>query len=130
MSDEIGTAAACVRVCSVDDLQVGEARRFDLEDLRVAVVRGEDEWFAIDDECSHADYSLAEGEVDLEDCTLECWKHGSLFSLKTGVPETLPATRPVAVYTVSVADGEVSINLPQPGDSESTPAANETSEEA
>lgn len=99
-------------VCKVDDLEVGQAKRFDIDEHRIAVVRGEDCWFAIDDECSHADYSLAEGEVDLEDCTLECWKHGSLFSLKTGVPETLPATRAVAVHPVRVVDGEVAVSLP------------------
>jgi len=103
-----------MRVCSVDDLDVGEARRFDVGDHRVAVVRGNDCWFAIDDECTHADFSLAEGEVDLEECTIECWKHGSIFSLTSGVPETLPATRPVAVHQVHVADGEVAVMLPAP----------------
>jgi len=100
-------------VCKVDDLEVGEARRFDVGDQRIAVVRGEDRWFAIDDECSHADYSLAEGEVDLEDCTLECWKHGSLFSLTTGEAETLPATRGVAVHPIREIEGEVAVDLPQ-----------------
>jgi len=103
-----------VRICAEDDLAVGEARRFDVADHRIAVVRGTDCWFAIDDECSHADYSLAEGEVDLEDCTLECWKHGSLFSLKTGDVETLPATRGVNVYEISVNAGEVAVTLPTP----------------
>ena len=55
---------------------------------------------------------MAEGEVDLEECTIECWKHGSLFSLKTGAAETLPATRPVGTYAVSVTDGEVAVELP------------------
>lgn len=102
-------------VCQVDDLEVGEARRFDIGDHRIAVVRGEECWFAIDDECSHADYSLAEGEVDLEDCTLECWKHGSLFSLTTGEAETLPATRAVAVHPIREIDGEVAVDLPKAG---------------
>ena len=102
------------RVCSVDDLGVGDACRFDLDGYRIAVVRGEDQWFAIDDECSHADFSLAEGDVDVEECTIECWKHGSLFSLVTGEPETLPATRAVATYGVTVNDGEVAVLLPLP----------------
>ena len=104
------------RICSEDDVEVGAAKRFDVGDHRIAVVRGEDCWYAIGDECSHADYSLAEGEVDLEDCTLECWKHGSLFSLTTGEAETLPATRPVPVYEIRVADGEVAVLLPAESD--------------
>lgn len=106
-------AAASVVVCSENDLEVGEARRFDIGEHRIAVVRGEDCWYAIGDECSHADFSLAEGEVDLDDCTIECWKHGSLFSLTSGEPDTLPATRPVAVYSISVNQGEVAVALPE-----------------
>lgn len=99
-------------ICKVDEVAIGEARRFDVGEHRIAVVRATDRWYAIGDECSHADYSLAEGEVDLDDCTLECWKHGSLFSLTTGEPETLPATRSVPVYEVRVTDSEVSVRLP------------------
>lgn len=114
------TDASCAptsqhRVCAVADLDVGQARRFDIAGHRLAVVRGEDRWFAIDDECSHADYSLAEGEVDLEDCTLECFKHGSLFSLATGQATTLPATRAVAVYDLTVTETEVEVALPISG---------------
>ncbi|MEM7092829.1 MAG: non-heme iron oxygenase ferredoxin subunit [Actinomycetota bacterium] len=100
------------KVCAEEDVEVGAARRFDIDEHRVAVVRGEDCWFAIGDECSHADYSLAEGEVDLDECTIECWKHGSLFSLETGMPETLPATQPVPVYSIRVADGDVLLTIP------------------
>ena len=110
MSEEL------TRVCSEDDVEVGAAKRFDVGDHRIAVVRGEDCWYAIGDECSHADFSLAEGEVDLEDCTLECWKHGSLFSLTSGEAETLPATRAVPVYEIRVADGEVAVLLPTESD--------------
>lgn len=99
-------------LCGVDELEIGAARRFDVGEHRIALVRGSDDWFAIGDECSHADYSLAEGEVDLDECTLECWKHGSLFSLTSGEPDTLPATRPVPVYEVVVSATEVAVRLP------------------
>ena len=107
-----------IRVCAVADVEPGTAKRIDIDNdgvkARLAIVRIDDQWYALDDECSHADYSLAEGEVDLEECTLECWKHGSLFSLKTGVAETLPATRPVRVYPISVEAGEVVVTLNAP----------------
>ena len=54
--------------------------------------------FAINDICSHANVSLSEGEV--EDCTIECWLHGSRFDLRTGKPTGLPATDP-SPYTPS-----------------------------
>lgn len=114
MSIETATNATPVVVCNEDDLAVGEARRFDVGDHRLALVRGHECWFAINDECSHADFSLAEGDVDLDDCTIECWKHGSFFSLTTGAAETLPATRPVMVYPVVVEGGEVLVTIQTP----------------
>ena len=39
--------------------------------------------------------------------TIECWKHGSQFDLRTGEPLSLPATKPTPVYEVDVVDGRV-----------------------
>jgi 3-phenylpropionate/trans-cinnamate dioxygenase ferredoxin subunit len=92
-------------LCSRDALASGEARRFDVDGNRVALVRIGDDFHAIGDRCTHADISLAEGEVDVDDCTIECWKHGSTFSLLTGEPQTMPATRPTPVHEVEL-DGD------------------------
>ena len=89
-----------MRLCEPDDLKPGEARRFDVDGQPVCLVRIDDDFHAIGDTCSHADFSLSEGEVDEDECTIECWKHGSAFNLLTGEPESLPATRPVPVYPV------------------------------
>jgi 3-phenylpropionate/trans-cinnamate dioxygenase ferredoxin subunit len=101
-----------VRLCAVDDLAPGTARRFDVDDHRIALVRIGDDFYAIGDRCSHADYSLSEGEVDADDCTIECIKHGSTFLLTDGEPQTLPATRPVPVYVVEVDGDDVNVVLP------------------
>ena len=100
-----------VTLCALDELKDGEARRFDGPGYRVVVVRLGDDVFAIGDECSHQDYSLSEGEVDPDDCTIECWKHGSTFDLRTGEPTTLPATQPVPVYLARVVDGQVVVTV-------------------
>jgi 3-phenylpropionate/trans-cinnamate dioxygenase ferredoxin subunit len=104
--------ATDVRVCSVGDVEVDSARRFDIEGHRVAVVRIGDDWYAIGDECSHQDYSLSEGEVWPDECEIECPKHGSTFSLKTGDPQSLPATKPVPVYDVRVDGDDVLVTVP------------------
>jgi 3-phenylpropionate/trans-cinnamate dioxygenase ferredoxin component len=98
-------------VCRLDDLAHGEARRFEVDGRAVAIVRIDDAVYAIGDRCSHADISLSEGEVHCDTLELECWKHGSAFSLVTGEPNTLPATRPVPVYVASVVDGDVFVSL-------------------
>lgn len=102
-----------VHIGRFDDLEDGIARRVEDGGSTLCVVRCGASVFAIDDMCSHEDYSLAEGEVDLEECAIECWKHGSLFSLTTGEPLTFPATRPVEVYRVSIEDGNVVVYVPE-----------------
>ena len=71
-----------VRLCGRDELESGSARRFDVGEHRIALVRIEDDFYAIGDRCSHEDYSLSEGEVLVEACEIECWKHGSMFDLR------------------------------------------------
>jgi 3-phenylpropionate/trans-cinnamate dioxygenase ferredoxin component len=100
------------RLCAVDDVPPGEARRFDLGRLRIAVVRIDDDWYAIGDRCTHQDISLAEGEIDEEAREIECWKHGSCFSLVDGKPSSLPATKPVPVYDLRIDGGDVYLVLP------------------
>ncbi len=100
------------RLCAVDELVPGTARRFDVGAHRIALVRIGDDFYAIGDRCSHADYSLSEGEIWADEKEIECWKHGSTFSLETGEPQSLPATRPVPVYQVSLEGGAVWVDLP------------------
>jgi len=99
------------RLCKVDDLPPGTARRFDVGKARVCLVRLGDDFYAIGDRCSHADYSLSEGEIWPDDKEIECWKHGSTFSLLTGEPQSLPATQPVPVYTVRVEGDDVLVDM-------------------
>jgi 3-phenylpropionate/trans-cinnamate dioxygenase ferredoxin component len=106
-----------VRVGLVADWEPSSAKRIDVVDSlgaahRIAVVRILDDFYAIGDRCSHADISLAEGSIWEDECQIECFKHGSLFSLITGAPLTFPATKPVPVYVASVANGEVFVDLP------------------
>ena len=95
------------RLCRLDELSPGSARRFEIPGHRIAVVRIGDDVYAIGDRCSHANVSLAEGEIHDDDKTIECWKHGSEFSLESGAPLTLPATKPVPTYDARVEDGEI-----------------------
>jgi 3-phenylpropionate/trans-cinnamate dioxygenase ferredoxin subunit len=99
------------RLCAVDDIKPGAAEKFVVGAHKVCVVRIDDDFYAIGDVCSHADVSLSEGEVDVETKHIECWKHGSCFSLETGEPDTLPATRPVPLYDVKVVDGDVVLEI-------------------
>ena len=100
-----------VTVCRFDELAPNSATRFVVGTTPVAVVRIGDDLYAIGDTCTHADFSLSEGEVYCDEREIECWKHGSTFSLVDGEPQSLPATRAVPVYTVTVEGDDVLVSL-------------------
>ncbi|HMD45416.1 MAG TPA: non-heme iron oxygenase ferredoxin subunit [Acidimicrobiales bacterium] len=100
-----------VVLCRREDLAPGQARRFDVGGTRVALVRVGDEFFALSDRCSHEDYSLSDGEVWPDELEIECPRHGSSFDLRTGEPNSLPATKPVPVYKVDVVGDDVTVEL-------------------
>ena len=94
----------------LEDLAPNSSVRVELDGTPVAVIRIGDDVYALGDVCSHADYSLSEGEVWCDTKEIECPKHGSLFSVETGVPSTLPATQPVEVFEAEVIDGMIHVN--------------------
>jgi 3-phenylpropionate/trans-cinnamate dioxygenase ferredoxin subunit len=98
-----------LKVCAIEEIAVGGSCAVELDGLPVALVRtGKGEVHAIYDECSHAAVPLSEGEI--EDCTVECWLHGSRFDLRSGAPTGLPATEPVPVYPVEIRDGFIFVS--------------------
>lgn len=98
-----------IDVCMVEELPPGAVRTIETDDVEVMVVNCNGELLAMEDRCSHDDGALAEGEVDLVACTVECPRHGALWDLRTGVPKTLPAYVPVETFAVDIADGVVRI---------------------
>lgn len=94
------------RVCTTAELETDKAFRVVLDGIAIVIVKdAQDVVHAIGDTCTHGDISLAEGFV--EDGGIECWAHGSLFSLTTGKPMSLPAYEPVPVFVVTVDDNGV-----------------------
>ncbi len=97
------------RVCALSELAVNEAKRVIVGGKPIALVLdGNGDVHAIGDTCTHGDISLSEGFVEGD--TLECWAHGSQFSLLTGKPQSLPAYEPVPVYSVELTDGDIYID--------------------
>ena len=97
------------KVLNLSDLEQDTAVRVEIDGVPMAVVLDANgEVHAIGDTCSHGQISLAEGFVEGD--TLECWAHGSAFSLRTGQPQNLPAYEPVPVYAVEIEDGDVYID--------------------
>ncbi len=99
---------AFVRVCTPDEVPTDEAFAVTVGDLDLAIARDGEEFFAVQNLCSHAAVALTEGEVS--DCQIECWLHGSRFDLRTGKPTGFPATEPIAVFATDVRDDGVYVD--------------------
>ena len=88
-----------VRIAPLDDLPDGRGVRVDALGHRIAVFRVGEAVYAMADRCSHAEASLAEG--DIFDDEVECPRHGATFDLRTGAARTLPASKPATLAAVS-----------------------------
>jgi 3-phenylpropionate/trans-cinnamate dioxygenase ferredoxin subunit len=97
------------RACAPADVPKDEALAVTIGAYDVAVARDGDEFFALQDQCSHASVSLSEGEV--ENGAVECWLHGSCFELRTGKPTHFPATEPVATVPVEVRGDDLYVDV-------------------
>ena len=100
------------RACAASEVADGQAIRVEVDGLDVAIVRSGDDFYAIEDECSHAAVALSEGEV--EGCEIECWMHGSRFDLRTGKPTGPPATEPVPIFPVRLDGADVLVDIDSP----------------
>jgi 3-phenylpropionate/trans-cinnamate dioxygenase ferredoxin component len=100
------------RACAVAEIPDEGVLATEVGGVEVAVVKSEGQYFAIRDECSHAQIQLSEGDVG--NCEIECWLHGSRFSLTTGEPLSLPAYDPVPVYPVRVDGADLLVDVKNP----------------
>ena len=95
----------------VSDLPPGAMKMVEWEDLEIGVINCRGEIFAIEDRCSHDDGELVEGELDEDDCVIECPRHGSRFDLRTGKPLNLPAYVPVETFPVHVEGDQIKVEV-------------------
>ena len=100
-----------IDVCTLEELAPGDRKIVVWEDYEIGVFNCNGELLAIEDRCSHDDGPLAEGEFDQERCVVECPRHGSLFDLRTGKPQNLPAYVPVETFAVRVEGDTIKLEV-------------------
>jgi 3-phenylpropionate/trans-cinnamate dioxygenase ferredoxin subunit len=103
--------AEIIDICPVSELPPGSMKLVEWEELEIGVFNCAGTIYAMEDRCSHDNGPLVEGELDQENCTIECPRHGSLFDLRTGKPETLPAYVPVDTFPVIIADDLIKLEV-------------------
>ncbi len=81
---------------NVTDLPLGTSTVVTVGNRSILIVNHGDEFFAIENRCSHADQQLDCGRVRYG--WIACPAHGAKFDLATGAALTLPATDPIATF--------------------------------
>lgn len=93
------------KVASVTEVPPNGRKSIIVDDLPALLVRIGNDFFAVEDVCSHDGQPLTDGPV--ADGAITCPRHGAKFDLKTGKPLCMPATQAIQVFSVQVRDGEV-----------------------
>jgi 3-phenylpropionate/trans-cinnamate dioxygenase ferredoxin component len=100
--------AEFVTVGESSEVAEGDVKAFDVNGAEIAVARVEGALFAFSDICTHRHCNLAMGG-ELDDHTIECECHGSMFDIRTGEVVNPPATDPLETYEAREADGQIQI---------------------
>jgi nitrite reductase/ring-hydroxylating ferredoxin subunit len=99
------------KICGVGDVYEGEMKSFDVGSRRIMVVKIGGKWYAVDDMCSHAEASLAMGELNVDELTVCCPLHGGVYELETGEGIEYPAVDPIDTFQVTIENDEVFVDL-------------------
>jgi 3-phenylpropionate/trans-cinnamate dioxygenase ferredoxin subunit len=98
-----------IRLASVKDLPKSGGKEFRVDGRRIALFNVGGRLHAIDGVCTHAEASLAEGELTGD--VVACPLHFAEFNVCTGEALSPPAEEPVRCYPVRVEGDEVFIEL-------------------
>ena len=76
-----------------------------VDDVPALLLRIGNDFYAIEDVCTHDGQPLTDGPV--HDHEITCLRHGARFDVTTGRPLCMPATEPIGVFEVQVREGAV-----------------------
>lgn len=94
--------ASWEQIATPDEVAPGERLSVIVDDTPALLLRVGDNYFCIEDVCSHDGQPLTDGPV--ADGQIECPRHGAKFDLATGAPRCMPATEPIRAFPVEVRD--------------------------
>ena len=93
------------QVAGSNEIQPGERRSVFVDDLPALLIRIDDDYFVVEDVCSHDGQPLTDGP--LVDCSIQCPRHGAKFDLSSGDALCMPATKGIRTFNVDVRDNGI-----------------------
>jgi nitrite reductase/ring-hydroxylating ferredoxin subunit len=99
-----------VSVGPVSDHPPHDVQSYDVTGSGIAIASTAEGWFAVDDECTHRQCSLGQG--DLVGTTLTCPCHLGTFDVRSGEVLGGPPSEALRTYPIDIVDGQILIGLP------------------
>jgi 3-phenylpropionate/trans-cinnamate dioxygenase ferredoxin subunit len=93
------------KVATLDEVPPGGRKSLVFDDRAVLLVRIGDQFYAVEDVCSHDGQPLTDG--NLAGASIECPRHGARFDLCTGRPLCMPAVEPIATFEVRIQGNDI-----------------------
>lgn len=93
------------QIATVDELPPGSRKPVVIDDTPALLLRIGDDFYAIEDVCTHDGQPLTDGP--LEGCAITCPRHGARFDVRTGKALCMPATEPVQTFEIEVRGSAV-----------------------
>lgn len=98
-----------VKVATISEIPDGAKLLVETDDRLVIVCRVGDDYFCIDDVCTHDGGTLSNG--DHEGCEIECPRHGAKFDMRTGKALCMPATQDTVAHEVKVDGDDIVVKI-------------------
>ena len=100
-----------IKVATEGEIPVGQSKLVEIDDVRVALFNLDGTIYAIEDVCTHDGGPLVEGEV-VNECQVECPRHGARFDIRTGAAVSFPAFEATNTFDVRIEGGDILIESP------------------
>ena len=97
------------KVATRADLESGQKTIVEADDRIVILFRDGDDYYCIDDVCTHDGGTLSDGPV--HGCEIECPRHGARFNMKTGEALCMPAYQNTATHEVKIDGDDILVKI-------------------
>lgn len=98
-----------VRIAPINEIQPGDRLITEVDGYFIAIFNVNDEFFCIEDVCTHDGGPVAEG--DLDEYAIACPRHGARFDIRTGKVLSFPAVVPVSTFPVKLEADAVHVDI-------------------
>ncbi len=99
------------KAATKDELQPGEKLLVEVDEQLVILFQVGDEYFCLDDVCTHDGGTLSDGEFEGHE--IACPRHGAKFDIRCGKALCMPATQNTGSHEVKVDGEDIMVRISQ-----------------